>query len=300
VNAIFIVNPAAHGGKSVKVWSGLDRILASRGLPRDAIFTQAPLHATEIARAAAGEGAKKVFAVGGDGTVQEVANGLVGSRSVLAPIPAGRGNDFVRALGLPANPVRALEAGMNGSSRQIDLGWVEASSGRRYFVTIASVGFDAEVAQEVARGAKRLGGTLTYLAGLVKTLARYQAYQIELGLEDQLPVKTTALFVAVGNTPYYAGGMRMVPGARPDDGILDLCLCGGLTRFETVKSLPLVYLGIHGRHPKVSFMKTTQVTVSSNQPLTVQADGEVVGRCPVSFGVAPSVLRVASTGHGPQ
>jgi len=297
VNAIFIVNPAAHGGKSVKVWSMLDRILASRGLPRQAVFTQAPLHATEIARVAAGEGAQKVFAVGGDGTVQEVANGLAGSNSVLAPIPAGRGNDFVRALGLPHHPVRAMEAGLNGSPRQIDLGWVEASEGRRYFVNISSVGFDAEVAQEVATGGKRLGGTLTYLVGLAKTLARYKAYEISLGLDDQIPVHMTALFVAVGNTPYYAGGMKMVPGARPDDGILDLCLCGGLSKFETVKSLPLVYLGIHGRHPKIFFKKVTRVTVTSSQPLTVQADGEVVGRCPVSFGIAPSVLRVASMGH---
>lgn len=290
----FIVNPVAHGGKSLGIWSGIQRHLMGRGFPWDAVFTEGPGHAVKIASSASERGIKRVFAVGGDGTVQEVANGLAGSDVTLAPVPAGRGNDFARALGLPRNPLLALRVGLEGFSRCVDLGWVEVEGLMRYFLNISSTGFDAEVARAAAVGSLRLGGTMAYLRGLVSTLARYQCSTVDVSIDGEAPQRLEVLFIAVGNTPFYGGGMCMVPHAVPDDGVLDLCVCGALSRFETLKSLPLVYSGKHTRHPKVSFRKVRTLTVRSDQPLTVQADGEIIGASPVTFGVAPSVLRIVA------
>ncbi len=251
------------------------------------VFTEAPMHASEIARLAAKEGIPLVVAVGGDGTVHEVANGLAGTGTALGVIPAGKGNDFARSLGIPLSPARAAELISTGFLRVIDLGMV----GGRYFLNVSGVGFDAEVAQEVNSSGRKLGGPLTYILGVLKMLRRYDPVPVEIVL-DGVVVRERILVVAIGNTPYYAAGMKMVPHARPDDGKFGICVAGNLTKAETLAMLPLVYSGRHISHNKVSTYSAARVELRSDIALAIQADGEIVGRLPAVFTVATGCLRV--------
>ncbi|MEW6243808.1 MAG: diacylglycerol kinase family protein [Bacillota bacterium] len=282
MEALYVVNPVAGRGRALRAFKAVQEICKERY-----VFTDAPMHATEIARLAAKEGIPLVVAVGGDGTVHEVANGLACTGTALGVIPAGKGNDFARSLGIPFSPHRAVRLISSGCTRVIDLGMVDG----RYFLNVSGVGFDAEVAQEVNSSERKIGGPLTYILGVLKMLSRYDPVPVEIALDGDV-IRERILVVAIGNTPYYAAGMKMVPHARPDDGEFGICVAGNLTKAETLAMLPLVYSGRHISHNKVSTYKAARVEIRSETALAIQADGEIVGHLPAVFTVAAGCLRV--------
>jgi YegS/Rv2252/BmrU family lipid kinase len=243
-------------------------------------------HAMEIAAAVS---ADAVIAVGGDGTVHEVANGLLkaGGETVLGVVPVGTGSDFARALGLPRDPLAAAQALVTAERRRIDVGVVNG----RCFLTISGVGFDGEVAQQVNSWPKVFGGTLMYVLGILKNLVTYSPVEVEIVLDGQ-PQRERLFLIAMGNTAWSAGGMWLVPPAQPDDGIFDIVIAGPLTKLEALVVLPKVFSGRHLGHPKVRQARAREVRITSATPLAIQADGESIGRLPATYTIRPAALSV--------
>jgi diacylglycerol kinase (ATP) len=291
--AFFVVNPAAGNGRTGRIWARL-RDTAARRAPGCAVAeTRAPGEATALARKAAAEGWPLVVAVGGDGTINEVVNGLArgdgGDGPALGLVVTGRGNDACRNLGLAAEPRAALERALAGAARRVDLGVARWADGRtRYFLNAAGVGFDAVVAQRAA--AWRWQGTLPYLAAVLETLGTYRPVPAVIEAGGRAVWSGRLTLAVLANGASYGGGMRIAPDADPADGLLDLVVVGDIGPFELLRWLPEVYRGAHVRNPKVTVRRERAVTVRAELP--VHTDGEAAGRAPVTVSVQPGALRL--------
>jgi diacylglycerol kinase (ATP) len=190
-------------------------------------------------------------------------------------------------------PLDALRLLRSGTVRQIDVGEVLLAGDRRVvFVNVASTGFDAEVTRTASAMRTRVGGTAKYVVALLRTLRRFDPIEFELETDDGRRA-VRAMLLAIGNGPSYGGGMRVAPGARPDDGRFEVCIVRGMARAEFVAKFPRVYRGTHVRHPKVETFAVRRLRVASPAPdVPVVADGEVIGTLPASFEIRPAALRV--------
>lgn len=282
----FIVNPLAGRGRARKTWQQVEPLLC-RERTGAVYYTTRAGEAVDLARQAQDQGASVLVAVGGDGTVLEVVNGMDLDRTVLGLLPAGTGNDLSRSLGYPACP-RAVAAGLfRWGARAMDLG----KTNYGYFTNVIGAGFDAQVAHEINANIKFLTGTAAYLAGILKILAIYRNAPMTLCCDGR-SWEGKALLVAVGNGAYYAGGINIVPPARVDDGWFHLCLAKDVGKLDTLLMLPRLFKGGHTRHPKVEILQARRVTVDSPVPLMVQADGEILGPLPLTVELLPGALRV--------
>ena len=297
---MFLVNPASGNGATGKRWPELQRQAADFGLDGHVELSTGPGGLAELARSAADDGAEIVVAVGGDGTVHEVANGLL--RAQRRPLPElgilarGTGDDFVRALGIPTADIDALTVLRDGRTRELDVGRVTYRTGagdeaQSFFVSMAGVGMSGAVARRLNTTSKRLGGKV---AGLVATFAVFSRWRnvdlrVTVGGEQR---EGRMEDVLVGNTEFHNGGMRLCPGARPDDGVFDVLLIGDLTKADLVRVLPKLYKGTHLPHPKAELLRGATVSVESSTPLPIELDGEQPGTTPARFEVVPGELRV--------
>jgi len=246
------------------------------------------------------DGCRLIVAVGGDGTIHEVVNGLViegtvAEGVVLGAISCGTGADFARTVGLIREPLAAVRRLLHGSDRRIDLGaihcWREGREVTEYFPNAAGLGFDGEVADRVNRMSKAGGGTIPYLIGLVTTLITYENKPVVVTLDDRtLELRANAIIAANGR--YFGGGMQIAPDAQPDDGLLDVIIIGDTTKLEFLLQVPRVYKGTHLQHPKVNAYRSRTVHVESEKRMILQADGEYVGEAPATFRLLPAALTV--------
>jgi YegS/Rv2252/BmrU family lipid kinase len=295
-----IVNPAAGANATRRKWPHIHRLLRHIGLSFDYQHTEGVGHAIELARAAASSGYRFLVAVGGDGTVNEVANGILsvaGSRgTVIGVINTGTGSDFVRSVGLPRNYTHACSCLTASRRLLIDVGVVEyrkdGQTLRRFFINAAGVGFDAEVVETTERLPKYFGGTIPYVTGVLRTLAGYKNKPVVLRVGDRVETKRI-LSVVVANGCYFGGGMRVAPQAELGDSLLDVITVGDMGKFELLKAFPKIYKGTYISHPKVRMEKATKITIESQERFLVHADGELLGEGPVSFWLVPSALSVA-------
>jgi diacylglycerol kinase (ATP) len=293
VRSLIVVNPVAGKGKGGRVWRSLTGIATG-----DHVLTERVGHARDLALRAVADGTERVVAVGGDGTVSVVANGLAGSNTALAIIPAGTGNDCARNLRIPTDPPAAARLALSGEQRAIDLGEVHTSSGSTYFVNVAGFGFDAEVAARVTDlpAVLAVGSTLPYVAGVVQALWRYQSPRMCIAADDR-QLDRRVFVVAVANGPSYGGGMRVAPDARPDDGVFDVCIIGALSRAGALRMVPRLYSGGHRTHPAVEFWRCAELHASSPADVHCQADGELVGSLPATFTIHPGALQCVTGPH---
>lgn len=292
LSTFFIVNPVAGRGRGRQVWEQVRQSLDQWG-EWDFAFTRGPADSTTLARDAVARGFKRVVALGGDGTMLEVLNGLVGSPAAMGIIAAGTGNDYAREAGIPSDPQEAAGFAMTGRPIATDVGEVILEGRRLYYLNVAGVGFDAEVARAVNRSSKRLGGTLPYLQGLVTTLWRYRPVKMEILLDGQ-PLQRSVFLAAVGLSRSFGGGMRITPDAKVDDGQLDLCIAGDLSVAEVLALLPRIYRGGHKGHPKVEFFRCREVEFRPTSQVAAQADGEVVGFLPARVRVIPGGIQLVA------
>ncbi|HEX2045002.1 MAG TPA: diacylglycerol kinase family protein, partial [Gaiellaceae bacterium] len=229
---------------------------ARAGLEGETVFSERPGHVADLARRAAEDGASLVVAVGGDGTASEAASGLIaaGRETALAVLPRGTGTDFVRTFGIPTELDGALAVARSGSTRVIDAGRVdyrawngEEASG--HFVNVASAGMSGAVAQRANASSKVLGGRVSFLWATLAVFARWRNTELDVEVDGE---RRSGLMedVIVANCEYLAGGMRMCPGAQPDDGLFDVLLIGDVTKVDLVRTLPKIYRGTHLPHPK--------------------------------------------------
>ena len=241
-----------------------------------------------------------VVACGGDGTVQEVAGTLAiirremgDSCPALGLAPAGRCNDFSRALGLSRDPQTITEALLRGQPRPVDLGRANG----HFFCTVAALGVDAEVSSYVDSMQFPLRGTPAYVVGALKVLSNYRPKRMRI--EGDFGVIERELFMASSaNTPVYGGNMRIVPHADPADGLLDLCLIDPVSRLKAFALLPKVMAGMHIGLPIVQFLRSRSFTISADLSMEVWADGERLTHTTVTIEVVPGAVRVLTNASG--
>jgi len=299
LHAKVIVNPVAGAYSTRRKWPHISKLLRHVGLSFDYEYTEGVGHAIELAKAAASDGYRYLVAVGGDGTVNEVANGILHSTNsgdtALGIVSTGTGSDFVRSVGIPRDYARACSFLVSSRRLLIDVGVVEykskGQSRRRFFVNGAGVGFDATVVKATERLPKYFGGTVPYLVGLVRTLFAYRNKAVILGVGGKVEAKRI-LSVIVANGAYLGGRMYVAPGAELSDSLLDVVIIGDIGKFELLKALPMVYKGTHITHPKVRMEKAAHITIESSEPILVQADGELLGEGPASFWLMPAALSI--------
>jgi YegS/Rv2252/BmrU family lipid kinase len=289
VRVLAIVNPAAGKGSGARIW---ERVRSEvDGLHTcECVMTERAGHARELAHSASARGYERVIAFGGDGTICEVANGLAHSDTALGMVPVGTGNDTPKNLGVPVDPCAAARMAATLTPRTIDLGRIETAETSAYFVNIAGFGFDAEVAWRVNRWPKLIAGSLPYLAGVLQTLVQYQSPSMRISVDGQV-LERRVFMVAVANMPSYGGGMLITPEARPDDGLLDVCVVSHLSRREVVRVVPKMYSGGHVGHHAVVMLRGREVIASAERRVRCHADGELVGDLPARVTIEPGALR---------
>lgn len=288
---IFIVNPVSGRGRGQKVWKKVQKMLEHHHIPFRAYVAERQGHATEIARTVARQSSvKAVVAVGGDGTVHEVGNGLIGTGIPFGAIPAGSGNDFALAQHIPFEPEKALKRVLRHEVNQIDTAEI---GGGRTMVGFAGIGFDGQVAEVVnVSPLKNWMGRFAYVLGFFQVLHRFQPTDVAIQLDGHRYEYEDVWFIAIANIPNYAGGMKICPRAVCDDGQLDICCVRNMTRTELVKLFPAVYRGEHIHHSSVTVKRGTEMTITSHIPLPIHADGETAGKSPLSVKVIPRSLSV--------
>lgn len=281
-----IFNPAAGKGRAERIYQRLAGELEHRGI--EVCRTEYPGHAGEFSRELAQDPDATVVSLGGDGTHQEIVNGLMPApRCTLGLIPAGTGNDFARRLHLPARPTDCLRVALEGKRSRWDVGRV----GERYFLTVAGVGFDAEVAKWAnEHGAAKYRGAWVFILGVLRKMWGYRCEVLTVRLPDGSLRRRPTFLLAAANTPQYAGGMQICPGASPEDGKLTVVWIGALHRREIFPLLAGVFSGRHLRHPAAERFEVDRLTVEGPPGLWVHADGELVGHLPVDLTVVPAAL----------
>ena len=291
-DTVFLVNPASANGSTGRRWAEMAHRAATSGLEGDTLFSERPGQLGDLARDAADGGAKLLVVVGGDGSVNEVANGIAGRDDVeIAVIPRGTGWDFSRTYKIPHKLDGAIDVALTGTSRTIDLGrasyraW-DGSEAESYFANVASAGMSGAIAQRANETTKALGGKVSYLWATLAVFARWQNSELRLTVDDETRVGHMH-DVVVANGKTFGGGMIICPDAEPDDGLFDVLTIGDLTKRDLLVTLPKTYRGTHLPHPKAELLRGAVVTVDADAPLPVELDGEQPGTTPVRFEIVP-------------
>lgn len=294
--AVVILNPKSGRGQGMLRRPELGRLLTEAAdeakqaggcFTWEILETQAPGHGIALAAQAAQRGVQIVAAAGGDGTLNEVVNGLVGTQARLGLLPFGTGNDCARHLGIGTDLKKGVQALSTGRPRPADLGRVHD----RWFINVAGCGFDAVVAARVNRGFRTLRGTAAYVAAVIHSLMTFPPARLRLTLDGEVH-ELRALMCSVANTSSYGGGMRIAPDARIDDGLFDVCVIKAAGRIEFLRAFPRVFRGTHTSHPKVLMFRASTVHVESDSPLPVLIDGDIFGTTPAEFTLAPHAIEI--------
>ena len=274
-------------------------IFKGQGLNFEHDITEAPGHAVELARDATKNGYDTVISVGGDGTINEIVNGLHkagGNKDiVLGIVCTGTGSDYARTAGISRRYEEACRRILQPKKLTVDLGVVEyADNGNkmeRIFVNFAGMGFDAEIVRRTTRNFKVLGSTVSYLLGVFSTLVAYRNREVKLIIDGE-EMEREVCSVIANNGRYGGGGMFTAPDADLTDGLLDLLIIGDIGKADLIRSLPRIYKGTHLTHPKVTMKKAREIEIKSKHNLNLQADGELLGELPARFRVIPSALNI--------
>jgi YegS/Rv2252/BmrU family lipid kinase len=282
-----IVNPSAGGGRAGRLLGDVTAALLARGIDHRIEPTRSLEHAVELTLEAVAEG-RVAAAFGGDGLVGAVAGALRHSEGILGVLPGGRGNDFARVLGIPADPAEAVAVLATGSVAPIDLGEVQG----RTYVGIASCGFDSE-ANRIANRARIVRGNLVYAYGAIRALAAWRPARFELTLDGERHHVVTGYSVGAANSKAYGGGMYAAPGALLDDGLLDIVTLAAMPKRRFLFSLmPKVFKGTHVNEPEVTVLRAAQVTITADRPFTVYADGDPIAELPATIRALPAAVKV--------
>lgn len=295
-----IVNPVSGNGKTGQRWAGIEERLRIEGAQLEVAFTHEPGHATTLARDAMAAGYRTIVSVGGDGTLNEVINGLVVDGRAdpdvkLGLIPGGTGSDFGRGIGLPRDPLEAALHLLKATPCWFDVGEIICKLGERtntrYFINVAGLGFDGAVCDRVNRSSKALGGTIPYFSSLLVTLFAYRNKRVHWTLDGQSRDEVLNS-VIVANAHYFGGGMHISPNSKTDDGLFHVITLGDWGKPEFLVAVPRVYNGTHLTHPKVKEYVGREVTVEADGRMFLQAEGDLFGEAPAAFKLLPHALQV--------
>lgn len=278
-----VVNPASGGGRGSRLLPAVTTALA----PHDVTvsLTRSLEHADDLTAAAIADH-RVVVAMGGDGLVGRVAGAAVAGGGLMAVVPAGRGNDFCRAVGIPTSAAAAATALSSYAEKAVDVGYVDG----RAFLGIASLGFDSEVQEKVLTSRLPLG-QLIYAYGALAVIAGWHHARFVLTV-DGTAREVRGWNVAVANSGRYGGGMRLAPDASVDDGLLDLVTTGVISRARFLRAFPKVFRGTHVHEDAVDVAPCREVTIDADRAFRVFADGDPVADLPCTVTVSPGALRL--------
>jgi len=299
-----IVNPASDQGRTRRRWREIKEALKNYIREFHYEFTERPLQAIDLTREAIKSGTELVIGVGGDGTLNEIANGFFEARRLINPetelaiLPSGTGCDFTRSLSLPTSLKQALQVLSQAVSRPVDIGRVtyrnqEGKEAERLFLNVADFGVGGEVVHEVNR--KRLERKASsYFRTLVATMIRYRQKRIKIKVEDQELPEDEYLIGAVANGRIFGKGMKIAPGAQVDDGLFDLVLIKGMKFFEFLYNSWKIFTGAHLRHPKTSLWRGRHLEAlpAEGEKVVLELDGEEVGHLPAAFEIIPRQILI--------
>jgi diacylglycerol kinase (ATP) len=308
---LVIINPESAGGATREAWPKIASELASHFGPFTPRFTKQPGEGVELAASAARKGTKLIIACGGDGTISEVANGIlsVGSDSELGILPSGTGGDFRKTIGIAARPGDAARVLREGQTRLIDVGRViftkdDGEQESRYFLGVASFGMSADVITRVkeggpdwlpAKGPKWLTGRVSFGVAMLQTALKMEPTRVVVQLDDDPARHLTVVNLCIANARYFGGGMKIAPNAKLTDGKFDVVSIGDLSSARILANAPRLYLGAHLSMAEVGHALATKVVarpVDKNQRIEIDVDGEIPGHLPATFQILPKALRV--------
>ena len=253
----------------------------------------------ELAREAA-EAHDLLIVVGGDGTLNEVVNGIAGLDAEIAVLPAGTGQDFGRTHGIPTGFDDAVRVALEGKPRLVDLGHVvyrdaSGAEASRFFANVGSAGMSGAVARRANSMSKRLGGRATFFYALAREFLAWQNTEVTVTLDGD--ERRGAMHdVIVANGRWHGGGMKLAPDASPDDGLFDVVLIGDVTKLDFLTTAPKLYSGRHVSHPRVEVLRSASVGIDAVEPLPIELEGEQVGTTPARFTIVPKALQVRAPG----
>jgi len=305
---LVIVNPASAGGATRAAWPSIASDLRRHFGPFECVFTEPDAGAASIAEREARAGRAFVVACGGDGTISEVADGLLrsGADPELGILPSGTGGDFRRGLGLPRRAADAALALRTGRTRRIDAGRVSyvderGNAAARHFVNVASFGMGGDVIRRVKGGdvlgaglSKLLGGRAAFAAAALRTAAEFRKPLVSVRLDGGPEARLRVTNFCVANARYFGGGMKIAPTALVDDGLFDAVAVGDLGPLSVLANSYRVYLGTHLGMEAVRHARARRVEAraADTSDVRLEVDGELVGKLPAAFEILPAALRL--------
>jgi YegS/Rv2252/BmrU family lipid kinase len=308
---LFIINPTSARGATLRFWTAARQKFVDAGIDFDEYVTTRSGDATQVTRGELSNRTANIIAVGGDGTLSEVVNGyfdergsIINNKSALGLLPSGTGSDFQRSLGTQSTSelIRAL---LDSESRLIDAGRAEfqAIQGRRVsrtFINVASFGLGGDVSALVNgwrdRFPRLISGRARFAGAAIVSLRRYKNAEVSM-VVDGRDVNINSNLVVIANGRFAGGGMMLAPHAELDDGLLDVILTNGVTRFDILRELRRIQRGAHLRNPKVTEVLAREVSITASHPLAIDLDGEMVGTTPARITVLPSSIRFLSADY---
>lgn len=304
VSTLAIVNPLSNSGATGRRWQRIETLLRATLGTLEVEHTRGPRDAERIAREAARSGFERLVVVGGDGTANEVATGLLSEglekRVQLGVLPVGTGGDLARELHVPRDMMAAVAALGSGGTRRLDAGRIEyrtpaGGTHTSYFVNVASFGLSGRVDMYVRRVPRRFGGTVAYLLGSLMGLANWRSQDVRITLDGREIHAGPIVLAAAANGGYFGGGMHIAPLAEYDDGLLDLVVVRGMPTRRVVANMPSIYRGTHVKLPEVSMYRGRVIAAEPlghdvGDGVWLDVDGDPLGSLPARIEVLPDAL----------
>lgn len=286
-----IVNPTAGGGLTLKRLPEIEALLAARGVCYEIQYADSPEAATQLARSASAEDLEGVIAAGGDGTLFQIINGMVNASVPLLFAPCGTGDDFIKSLRLPKDPIEALKLQLDAPVNCIDVGKMNDL----YFLNVSGTGFDVNVLRFAERYKRKYKGLLPYMFGLIQAVKTYLPTTAAISIDDQPEETARFAIVSIGNGRYFGGGMKAVPNALVNDGLFDVVLVKPVPK---IAILPLIAFYITGKHVSLglaSVRRCRKLRIRCEN-MTLNLDGELRTADSAEYELLPSALKVRIPG----
>ena len=282
-----IVNPAAGNGRTKGIAQELSRYLTEKNTAHRLVYTQAPDHATELARDAAARGVDTVIAVGGDGTITEAARGLAHTGTALGIIPSGTGNDFIKAIGIPRDWRSAVDFILTHPARPVNTGTVND----RFFMNACGAGFDVMVLDYSIEAKKHCSGIWPYFYGILRAIKNYKPFRMRVEIGEDTVIERDCMLCSVANGKYFGGGIPIAKQADVTDGLLDILVVDAVPRWKIPFYLPSIMLGTLPRRKPAHLFKAAKCKLSS-PGMRLNLDGEILPMDDVSFTLETDALKV--------
>ncbi|KUO62762.1 MAG: hypothetical protein APF84_03710 [Gracilibacter sp. BRH_c7a] len=295
-----VVNPHSGNGKTAKNWPNLYKLLLQNNIEIEYEYTSSQGEGIVLAKQAQDFGYKKIIAVGGDGTVNEVLNGLLADKEnykdmELAILEHGTGSDFVRSFQQKKGINNFIKLLRRNKSVKVDIGRLDfesinGSQESRYFLNAVNLGIGAEVVNRVNNNSKALGSKITYFKGTIATLLNFENVEVTCQLDNDEIIEGKYKGLIICNGQYMGGGMHIAPQAQTNDGLFEIVFIKDLTKLRFLTCFPSIYLGKHINLPEIVIYRSKKISITTKEQTIFEADGEIPGLSPLVCQIIPKAI----------